>query len=186
MWYCLFLLLFCSALQQGQSLAFRSKCSDPVTSRVPKCRMSSHSCSLAEHWPPHYRSGLLPCCRSIALLCPGVRVCAWPEGKRSRSCAKSCVQQSPLWRGLPRKTSDAKNKCSAAIDVVRSLNTTNDHSLHDLFFFMRCSCSQVDVEANTLSVLAFRYTSITSVAMLDAFSIPGKKLALLCERAFRL
>eukprot|EP00752_Nemacystus_decipiens_P002872 g2673.t1 len=33
--------------------------------------------------------------------------------------------------------------------------------------------SLVDVEANTLSVLAFRYTSITSVAMLDAFSIPA-------------
>ncbi|CAM9202490.1 unnamed protein product [Scytosiphon promiscuus] len=31
----------------------------------------------------------------------------------------------------------------------------------------------VDVEANTLAVLAFRYTSITSVAMLDAFSIPA-------------
>ncbi|CBJ31019.1 conserved unknown protein [Ectocarpus siliculosus] len=31
----------------------------------------------------------------------------------------------------------------------------------------------VDVEANTLAVLAYRYTSITSVAMLDAFSIPA-------------
>lgn len=31
----------------------------------------------------------------------------------------------------------------------------------------------VDVEANTLAVLAFRYTSITSVTMLDAFSIPA-------------
>lgn len=29
------------------------------------------------------------------------------------------------------------------------------------------------MEANTLAVLAYRYTSITSVAMLDAFSIPG-------------
>lgn len=34
--------------------------------------------------------------------------------------------------------------------------------------------AQVDVEANTLTVLAFRYTSITSVAMLDAFSIPSE------------
>lgn len=33
---------------------------------------------------------------------------------------------------------------------------------------------QVDVEANTMTVLAFRYTSITSVAMLDAFSIPSE------------
>ncbi|CAM9935700.1 unnamed protein product, partial [Choristocarpus tenellus] len=31
----------------------------------------------------------------------------------------------------------------------------------------------VDVEANTMIVLAFRYTSITSVSLLDAFSIPG-------------
>lgn len=36
------------------------------------------------------------------------------------------------------------------------------------------SCGQVDVEANTLTVLAYRYTNITSVAMLDAFSIPGE------------
>lgn len=35
---------------------------------------------------------------------------------------------------------------------------------------------QVDVEANTLAVLAFRFTSITSVTMLDAFSIPGKSI----------
>lgn len=34
--------------------------------------------------------------------------------------------------------------------------------------------AQADVEANTLTVLAFRYTSITSVAMLDAFSIPSE------------
>lgn len=49
-----------------------------------------------------------------------------------------------------------------------------------LFMFSCVWRCQVDVEANTLSVLAFRYTSITSVAMLDAFSIPGK-LATRCS-----
>ena len=42
---------------------------------------------------------------------------------------------------------------------------------------------QVDVEANTLAVLAFRYTSITSVTMLDAFSLPGECIILLLQLA---
>ncbi|CAN0177044.1 unnamed protein product, partial [Laminaria digitata] len=47
--------------------------------------------------------------------------------------------------------------------------------------------SQVDVEGNTLAVLAFRYTSITSVTMLDAFSIPGESTAgfVLCVLVLR-
>lgn len=52
----------------------------------------------------------------------------------------------------------------------------SDHTT-SIFFnrkLHRCRQQQVDVEANTLVVLAFRYTSITSVAMLDAFTIPSE------------